>query len=104
MIRSFIINKYIGQGFIKIVINTSIIFFALGFVMSLFEEINFFKDYEVGIKVPLILSGLFVPNLLIQMFPFVVLLSGIWFFWKIKKNDEIIAIKVSGFSTSSTIS
>jgi lipopolysaccharide export system permease protein len=37
------------------------------------------------------------------MFPFIILLSGIWFFLKIKKTDEIIAMKVSGMSNFSVI-
>ena len=80
MIRSFLINKYLGKEFIKAVINTSIIFFCLGFIMNIFEEINFFKDFDVAIGTPIILSLLFVPSLLNYFFPFVILLSGIWFF------------------------
>ena len=38
-----------------------------------------------------------------NMFPFVILLSGIWFFLKIRKTDEIIAMKVSGMSNFSVI-
>ena len=82
MIRSFLINKYLGEQFIKIVINTSIIFFCLGFIMNIFEEINFFKDFNVAIATPIILSLLFVPSLLNYFFPFVILLSAIWFFLK----------------------
>jgi lipopolysaccharide export system permease protein len=37
------------------------------------------------------------------MFPFIILLSGIWFFLKIKKSDEVTAMKVSGMSTFSII-
>tara|TARA_Y100000590_G_scaffold436361_1_gene556846 strand:- start:285 stop:1313 length:1029 start_codon:yes stop_codon:yes gene_type:complete len=81
----------------------SFVFFCLGFVINLFEEINFFKDYEVSIKVPIILSLLFIPNLIYNMFPFIILLSGIWFFLKIKRSDEIIAMKVSGMSNFSVI-
>ena len=103
MIRNFVINKYLAKEFFKIVINTSLIFFCLGFVLNLFEEINFFKDLEVGINIPIILSVLFVPSLLYNMFPFVILISGIWFFLKIKKTDEIIALKVSGISNFSII-
>ena len=103
MIRNFIVNKYLAKEFFKIVINTSLIFFCLGFVLNLFEEINFFKDLEVGINIPIILSVLFVPSLLYNMFPFVILISGIWFFLKIKKTDEIIALKVSGISNFSII-
>jgi len=103
MIKNFVINKYLAKEFFKIVINTSLTFFCLGFVLNVFEEINFFKDLEIGINIPIILSVLFVPSLLYNMFPFVILISGIWFFLKIKKTDEIIALKVSGISNFSII-
>ena len=103
MIRSFLINKYLAKEFIKIVINTSIIFFCLGFIMNIFEEINFFKDFNVAINTPIILSLLFVPSLLNYFFPFVILLSGIWFFLKIKKTDELTSMNVSGMSNLSVI-
>ena len=103
MIRSFLINKYLAKEFIKIVINTSIIFFCLGFIMNIFEEINFFKDFNVTITIPIILSLLFVPSLLNYFFPFVILLSGMWFFLKIKKTDEITSMNVSGMSNLSVI-
>ena len=103
MIRSLLLNKYLGQEFFKIIINTSVIFFCLGFIMSLFEEINFFKDYDVTFGVPIKLSLLFVPSLLHNFFPFVTLISGIWFFLKIKKTDELTAINVSGLSNLSII-
>ncbi len=103
MIRSFILNNYLGREFLKITLITSLIFFALGCILNLFEEINFFKDYEVGINLPIIMTILFVPSLLYNMFPFVILISGIWFFLKIKKTDEIIALKISGLSNISVI-
>ena len=103
MIRSFLINKYLAKEFIKIVINASIIFFCLGFIMNIFEEINFFKDFNVAIITPIILSLLFVPSLLNYFFPFVILLSGMWFFLKIKKTDELTSMNVSGMSNLSVI-
>ena len=103
MIRSFLINKYLAKEFIKIVINTSIIFFCLGFIMNIFEEINFFKDFNVPITTPIILSLLFIPSLLNYFFPFVILLSGMWFFLKIKKTDELTSMNVSGMSNLSVI-
>jgi len=103
MIKSIILNYYLSKEFLKTVINITLGFFCLSFIITLFEEINFFKDYPVGIDVPLILTSLFVPSLLYNMFPFVILLSGIWFFLKIKKTDEIIALRVSGLSNLSII-
>ena len=81
----------------------SIIFFSLGFIINLFEEINFFKDYNVGVNVPITLSILFVPSLFYKMFPFIILFSAIWFFRKLKKTEEIIPMKISGISNISII-
>ena len=103
MIRSFLINKYLSKEFTKIIILSILIFFCLGLIMNLFEEINFFKDLNVGIFLPLVLTILKVPSLLHTMLPFIVLIGGIWFFRKIKKSDEITAMKIYGMSNLSVI-
>lgn len=103
MIRTFLINKYLSKEFTKIVIITILIFFCLGFIMNLFEEINFFKDINIGIYIPILLTTLKVPSLLHNMLPFIVLIAGIWFFLKIKKSDEATAMKISGMSNLSII-
>ena len=103
MIRAFIINKYITKEFLKVVVSITFAFLCLGFIFNLFEEINFFKDYDVGVVMPVLMSALFVPNMVYNIFPFIILLSGIWFFLKIKKSDEIIAMKSNGMSNLSLI-
>jgi len=103
MIRSVVINKYLSKEFCKVIINTILIFCCLGFIMNLFEEINYFKDLDVKIYLPILLSSLIVPGLLYNMLPFIVLISGIWFFLKIKKTDELTAMNVSGMSNLSVI-
>ena len=103
MIRSVTINFYLLKEFFKVVVNTSLVFFCLGLIINLFEEINFFKDLSVGINIPIMLSALFVPSMIYNMFPFVILMSGIWFFLRIRKTDEIIAMRVSGMSNFSII-
>ena len=103
MLKSFIINKYLSLKFCKIVFNFILVFFCLGFIMNLFEEINFFKDLDFNLNLPIILSLMIVPSLLYHMFPFIILLSGIWFFLKIKKSDEVTALKISGMSNFSVI-
>ena len=103
MHKFFIINKYLAYEFLKVIINMILIFFSLGFIMNIFEEINFFKDIDIGIYMPVLLSFLVVPSLLYNMFPFITLLSGMWFFLKIKKSDEVTAMKISGMSNLSII-
>jgi lipopolysaccharide export system permease protein len=100
MFKNYIINKYLAIGFIKVVVNMILIFFCLAFIMNIFEEINFFKDIDVGIYLPVSLSLLIVPSLMHEMFPFIILFSGIWFFLKIKKTDEVTALKISGMPNS----
>ena len=103
MIKSLIINKYLVKEFSRTVLNMLLVFFCLGFIINLFEEINFFKDLNVQIYLPILMSIIFVPSILYNMFPFIILFSGIWFFLKIKKSDEVTAMKVSGVSTFSII-
>ena len=103
MIKHFVINKYLSKEFTKIIFLAVLIFFCLGLIMNLFEEINFFKDLDVGIFLPLILTSLKVPSLMHTMLPFIILIGGIWFFRKIKKSDEITAMKISGMSNFSVI-
>jgi len=103
MIRSATINKYLAIEFFKVVLNVSLVFLVLGFIINLFEEINFFKDFDVGIIVPITLSALIVPSLVYNVFPFIVLLSGIWFFLKIRRTEEIISMRTSGMSNFSVI-
>ena len=98
MIKSFVINKYITKEFCKVIINMLLVFFCLAVIMNLFEEINFFKDIDIGIHLPILLSLLIVPSLLYNMFPFIILVSGIWFFLKIKRTDEVTALSISGMS------
>ena len=103
MHKFFIINKYLAYEFLKVITNMILIFFSLGFIMNIFEEINFFKDIDVGLYIPISLSLLYVPSLLYNMFPFIILFSGLWFFLKIKKSDEATVINVSGMSNFSII-
>ncbi len=103
MIRSLIINRYLAKEFFKVIVNMVLLFFCFGVVMNIFEEINFFKDIEIGIHIPILLSTLVVPSLLYNMFPFIILLSAIWFFLKIKKTDEVTALMVSGMSNLSVM-
>ena len=97
------INKYLAKEFAKVTVKSILIFLSLGFIMNLFEEINFFKDIDNSFFYPILLTSLIVPSLLYEMFPFIILISGIFFFLKIKKSDEVTAMKISGMPNSSII-
>ena len=59
MFKFNVLNKYFFTEYSKNILNVTLIFLALGIILNLFEEINFFKDYEVGIMIPILLSTLF---------------------------------------------
>jgi len=93
-----IINTYLIGEFLKTFINVVLIFCCLGLIMNLFEEINFFKNYEVGILMPISLSLMVIPSILINLLPFILFLSSMLVFIKLKDNRDIIALKTFGFS------
>ncbi len=93
-----IINSYLISEFLKTFINIVLIFCCLGLIMNLFEEINFFKNYEVGILMPISLSLMVIPSILINLLPFILFLSSMVVFIKLKDNRDIIALKTFGFS------
>ena len=103
MLKSLLINKYVSKDFLKIIFTMVIAFFSLATIMNLFEEINFFKDLEIGILIPIFMSILIVPNFIFNLFPFIILLSAVWLFLKLTRTDEIIAMKTSGISNISII-
>ena len=93
-----VINKYIVLNFSKILLLATLIFFCLGIILNLFEEIEYFKKYNTDLILPFILTLSFLPDLIINLLPFIIFLSAIWFFRSIKLNKDLLSLKVFGFS------
>lgn len=98
-----IIGRYISADFLKIVFNVTLSFFCLGVILNLFDEINFFKERDLGILLPFYLSLMKIPSIIYNLFPFIILISSVWLFLKIVKNDELTAMKVAGLSNLNVI-
>ena len=96
MIKTF--ELYLIFLFTKKILNVFLIFFALIFILNLFEEINFFKDLERNIFFPIIFSGLNTPSTLFEIFPFVFLIGTQFFFLDIIDKNEIEILKINGLS------
>ena len=95
---SKIINLYLMVNYFKIVINAVLIFLALGIILNLFEEIEFFKNLNESFALPFILSFSFVPTLIIELMPFIVFLSSMFYFVSIRSNKDLLSIKIFGYS------
>lgn len=103
MILLKVLDRYIFKEFFKIICSVTFIFFCLGVVLNLFEEVNFFKDFDVGIYLPLLMSLYKVPHLVYNLIPFIMLISSVWLFLKFIRSDELTVIKVSGISNASMV-
>ena len=67
-----VIYNYLIFNYLKIIGNFVLVFMVLGIVLNLFEEIEFFKNLDVNISLPVFLTLLFVPNTIIKLIPFIV--------------------------------
>ena len=92
------ITHYLVFNYSKVFFNTLLIFFSLGILLNLFEEIEFFKRSNVSFYLPIILSLANVPSIIIELLPFITFLSATFFFIKIRSNKELLLAKSFGFS------
>ena len=93
MIKTF--DKYFIKLFFKKIILLSLIFFSLTFILTLFEEITFFSDSISKFHLPFLITLLNVPATLLEIFPFIVLISTQLFFVDIIKRKENELIKIN---------
>ena len=93
-----IILRYLIDGFFKNFLKVVLFFFCFGIILNLFEEIEFFKNLNVSIFVPLFLTMLFIPSILIQLLPFIIFVTSMKFVMDIRNNKDLLNIKVFGFS------
>ncbi len=93
-----IINKYLITKFSKIIFNTILIFLSLGIILNLFEEIEFFKNLKLHFSLPFVLSLSYVPTLILELLPFIVFLSSMFYFLHLRSSKDLLAIKVFGYS------
>ena len=93
-----IINQYLLFNYIKIVFNSILIFFSLGIILNLFEEIEFFKNTDQSLSLPIILSLSFVPSLIIELMPFIIFLASMFYFLHLKNNKDLLSVKIFGYS------
>jgi len=73
--------------------------FSIVLLITLLEEFNYFKSkQDLKFIQFIIFTFLKIPNLLFNLFPFIVLFSGIVFYLKIYNYNEVISLRVMGYS------
>ena len=93
-----VIYGYIVKNYLKIVFNMTLVFFGVVILLNLFQEIEFFKDLDVGFQLPLTLTIMLAPNIVIKIFPFIIFFSAMWYLVSINNNKELLTLKVFGIS------
>ena len=93
-----VILNYILKGFIKNFLIVVGVFYCFGLILNLFEEVEFFKNLNVSILTPLILTSIYIPSLIIKILPFIIFISSLWFMLSIKNNKDLLVIKIFGYS------
>ncbi len=93
-----IILNYLLKNFLKTFLIVLAIFYSFGIILNLFEEVEFFKNINVSIITPLILTSIYIPGLLIKILPFIIFISSMWFMLSIRNNRDLLTLKVFGYS------
>ena len=88
--------KYIVNNFIKLLFIVSSIFFLLVLVLNLLEELNFFKNSNESLYYPLLLNILNAPSVLVDIFPFIFLISAQFLLINLIDKNELIILKNFG--------
>ena len=91
-------KKYIFKKFLINLAKVTFIFSTVILIMNLFEEISFFKDNEEFLLLPIYLTLLNIPSILFEIFPFIFLISTLFFFIEIIDKDEINILKLYGIT------
>ena len=94
------IINYLISEFSYSLLTVILVFISLSLLINFVEEIGFFKEKKVENLIILLsyLSLIKTPNTLLELSIFIFLFSGILFFVKIQKNNEINTILLSGIS------
>ncbi len=96
-------EKYIVRNFINKFLAISLIFLSLVIILSILEEISYFKNQEVNFLFPYFVTLLGAPITLFEIFPFIFLISTQFLFYDLFKKDEINLLKTSGLSNLKVI-
>ncbi len=91
-------EKYIIKNFISKFISISLTFLCLIIILSILEEISFFKEIEINFLIPYLITLLAAPITLFEIFPFIFLLSTQFLFYDLFKKDELNLLKANGLS------
>ncbi len=94
-----IYQKYLINSFFKCLGIVTLIFFSITIILNIYEELSFFKnDESVNFTLPLFLTLLNAPSVIFDIFPFIFLISTLYFFSEIIDKEELNIYKNYGLT------
>jgi lipopolysaccharide export system permease protein len=94
---------YLIKLFLKKFLTITVVFFCLVFILSIFEEISFFRDWNIQIFFPFLMTLLSTPATVFEIFPFIFLISAQFFFIDLINKNELEVFKYTGLNNMKII-
>ncbi len=92
------LDKYFINLFFRKLLILSVIFFSLSFTLTIFEEITFMSDTSSAFYLPFMLAIFDAPTTLLEIFPFIILITAQLFFIDLIKKKENELIKINNLN------
>jgi lipopolysaccharide export system permease protein len=93
-----VILNYLINNYLKSLFKVFLFFYSFGIILNLFEEIEFFKNVDASIFMPLLLTILFIPGMIINLLPFIIFVTSMKFLVDIRNNKDLLTMKIFGYS------
>ncbi len=96
MVRT--LDRYFINLFFKKLLILSVIFFSLSFTLTIFEEITFLSESSSAFYLPFMLAIFDAPTTLLEIFPFIILITAQLFFIDLIKKKENELVKINNLN------
>ncbi len=93
-------HKFILTIFLKSFVYVFFVMFSLVLILNILSELEFFRNIEVSLYLPIYISFLNSPSLIFEMFPFIFLIGTQLFFINLFNDNQIQIFKYSGLKNS----
>ena len=93
-------HKFIITIFSKSFLYVFFVMFSLVLILNILSELEFFRNIDVSLYLPIYVSILNSPSLIFEMFPFIFLIGTQLFFINLFNNNQIQIFKYSGLKNS----
>lgn len=95
--------RFLTTLFFRSLLYVLLIMFSLVFILNYLGELEYFEKIEISTNFTLFLSLLNSPAMIVDMAPFIFLITSQLFFVKLFNNNELATFKYSGLKNSEII-